>query len=302
MRTATVIVMATAWLVVLPGAATATTVYWTPAHELAPPPQYLSLDTTWGDLDGDEDVDVSSLRQFWNDAGCPGTPLWRSEARVLASCPNCIDPAATLGDLDADGDLDLVYGCSEPGLRMFWNVGTSHLPQWQQDLSMFDGGGGSHACPRLADLDADGDLDLVVVTSGGGTWLRQNVGTPQVPQWGAWQIIPIGQVTPTGSGAAGDLDGDGDLDLVTVSPEEPLRAWENVGTPQAWQFVENPAMLTGVNGPDLGGGGLALPDVDCDGDPDLLVCSWGLHAYLYLNERASGVAPTSWGTIKALYR
>jgi hypothetical protein len=186
---------------------------------------------------------------------------------------------------------------------MFWNVGTPQVPQWQQDFSMFASGGDTEPCPRLVDLDGDGDLDLVIVSTGGGTWFCENTGTPQAPQWitPSCRGIPLAVTPPLGSIAAGDLDGDGDLDLVTVSTEHSLRAWENVGTPQAWQFVENPAMLTGVSGPPSGLG-LALPDVDCDGDPDLLLADTYGHTYLYMNDSVSPVTPASWGIIKAWYR
>jgi len=304
-RTAIGVVMAAMSLLWSATAAGQSAVYWTSAHELAPPGQYMSYLTTWGDLDGDGDPDVSSMKQFWNDGTCPGTPTWRTEGSVLPDCANCTAPrTATLGDLDADGDLDLIYGCWQPGLRMFWNVGTPQVPQWQQDLSMFGSGGDTEACPRLADLDADGDLDLVIVSAGGGTWFCENTGTSQAPQWLAFSCrsMSLGVIPPTGSIAVGDLDGDGDLDLVTVSTEQSLRAWENVGTPQAWQFVENPAMLTGVSGPPFGGGGLALLDVDCDGDLDLLMRDWVGNAYLWLNERVSAAASASWGTIKAIFR
>ncbi|MBM3308389.1 MAG: VCBS repeat-containing protein [Candidatus Eisenbacteria bacterium] len=301
-RTAIGAVMVAMSLLWAATAAGQSVVYWTAAHELAPPGQYMSCLTTWGDLDGDGDPDVSSRRQHWNDGTCPGTPAWRTEASVLPDCANCTAPrTATLGDLDADGDLDLIYGCAQPGLRMFWNVGTPQVPQWQQDLSMFDSSGGNWTCPRLADLDGDGDLDLVNMNSGGWTWLRKNTGTPQTPQWGPWEGMGQGPIPPDGSIALGDLDGDGDLDLVTVSTEQSPRAWENVGTPQAWQFVENPAMLTGVNVPPPAWG-LALLDVDCDGDPDLLLSGFEGVVYLYLNDSVTSVTPTTWGTIKALYK
>jgi hypothetical protein len=301
-----VIVVATVWIPMTSGTAAANEVYWTAAHDLAP--QGFVDFMTWGDLDADGDDDICASFQYWNDGGCPGPPVWRSQSCVLPWFSGCSYRQSTLGDLDADGDLDLIHGCSEPVLYMFWNVGTPQAPQWQYAPSTFPGGPYGeyyHTVPRLADLDGDGDLDLIMLVgaAGGRVWFCENTGTPQVPQWGLpCEVIPMTPLPPVASIAVGDLDRDGDLDIIGCTSMTPLQCWENVGTPQDWQFVENPAMLGGVDEPAAGGWGIALPDVDCDGDPDLLVEGWRGPVYLYLNDSISSVTPTTWGTIKALYR
>jgi len=189
---------------------------------------------------------------------------------------------------------------------MVWNTGTPQDP-------LFEYGGAiagdplspSNSRAWLADIDADGDLDLLNNPSNSRVQLYENTGTPSSPFWVRRDYVP-GVLLNDGHGqlGLGDLDGDGDLDIVsgvpTVLPS--VQCWENVGTPQSPVFVENPAMLTGVDtsAPWLTMG-LALPDVDCDGDPDLIISAHPSF-YLYLNEQVTPARPASWGAIKALYR
>ena len=285
----------------------ATEVYWTPAHDLAP--QGILSSITWGDLDADGDDDVVRGGDFvcWNTGGCPGPPVWQVEVGVVPPLSNCSYRQTTLGDLDADGDLDLVYGCFQPQLHMFWNTGTPQMPAWHYDPAAFDSiEGASYAAPHLGDLDADGDLDLIISSGSHVAALFENAGTPQTPIWTPGQVL--GGVYLNGSNAVvalADLDGDSDLDMVGLTVSTPPQSWENTGGPGQWQFTENPAMLTGVDPPSGQWWGLALPDVDCDGDPDLLAIVYvqgGTQQLLWLNESAVAVRAASWTTIKALYR
>ena len=200
---------------------------------------------------------------------------------------------------------DSIYGCYECCyLQVVWNAGTPQTPLWQW------GGGapgnanvghGARAC--LGDLDADGDPDFVGTNFSGVIWGAMNNGTPQAPYWDSAASVPgIGTGDSSGKLALADLDGDGDLDIVGATSFGRLKCWENLGTPQTWSFAESPGMLTGITQPTNGIHGIALPDVDCDGDADLLVAGWSSLEYLYLNERITPVRPCTWGTIKAIYR
>lgn len=312
MRTA-IMTLAAAMLVT--GSPTATEVYWTPAHDLAPATGILDVPAAC-DLDRDRDNDVTVLgdcaavSQYWN-AGTPEVPSWQLDVTQFPGVVVCDYRAGDLGDLDSDGDADLVIGCYGGDLHTYWNDGTPDDPVWRHDPASLQGIVITpKPAPRLDDMDADGDLDMLVATDSQLFHVRyvENVGTPVNPQWvyrGWVQGITFTEVAYTCLGL-GDLDGDGDLDVVGSDDDPTVQCWENVGSPQSFQFVENPSMLIGVE--DIGpwpyiSFGLDLLDIDADGDPDLLIDGWG-RSYLYLNERTSSVEPRTWtwGAIKALYQ
>jgi hypothetical protein len=301
-RIAIAVMIMAASVLMVAGHGAATEVYWTPADELAP--DLTSGFLSWGDLDGDGDDDLClmSWKVYWN-TGCPGPPEWQMTDGGFPSI-GCTKQSTTLGDVDADGDLDLICACWECcSFRMTWNVGTPQVPAWQYGGAVAGNPNAySNARVWFGDLDADGDLDLVGNAPSGTVRLWENTGTPWAPWWVYVGVIPgITLGDSDANLAIGDLDGDGDLDIVGATPFSAVRCWENVGTPQAWSYAENPAMLAGVDPSITHVGGLALPDVDCDGDPDLLISTWE-EFRCYLNERITPVQLGSWGTIKAMYR
>jgi hypothetical protein len=310
MRTAAVFAI----LLVVAGSrlAAATDVYWIPAHHLAP--QGHSARFATADLDGDLDIDISMLllgpvHQYWN-VGTPQDPEWELDLTQFGEIISCSFRSGAFGDVDQDGDLDLLITCYSSDIEppwFYWNVGTPHDPVWEADPSVVDSIVVSYGAsePYLADVDGDGDLDLLAVISSGWVKHFENVGGPTAPVWehvGYLEGVTIGPGTEQ-TIAFGDVDRDGDLDLVGITWDSPPECWENVGTPQAYEFVENPSMLIGVDEPgEEGGQGIDLMDIDGDGDLDMLIAGGSLGNFLYLNEGFTPVEQTSWGTIKALFR
>jgi hypothetical protein len=134
---------------------------------------------------------------------------------------------------------------------------------------------GSEASPHFADIDHDGDFDAIVGNLHGEIRIYPNIGTPSKPEFGPAVAgsyglpdrVP-GRTQPT----LGDIDGDGDLDVLVRS-----QIYLNTGTATKPNF--GPAVV--------GGFGLSqydtylfvddahsLVDIDSDGDLDVVFGGW----------------------------
>jgi Ca2+-binding RTX toxin-like protein len=195
--------------------------------------------------------------------------------RFLASGPST--PAFV--DLDGDGDLDLVAGNFLGSLLAWRNTGSLAAPVFT-DITGTDNpfalvGVERYAAPAFVDLDADGDLDLVSGTEIGRILAWRNTGTTASPAFtaltGSDNPFAAIDVSTHSTPAFVDLDGDGDLDLVSGERDGYFLAWRNTGSPAAPAFTA----LGGTENPfdSLSAPGMSKPafvDLDNDGDLDLL--------------------------------
>src|SRR6185369_6652108 len=124
-----------------------------------------------------------------------------------------IGSGVALGDVDGDGWVD-IYFCRLEGDNVLYR----NLGNWKfEDVTVTAG----VACPNqfstgcaLADIDGDGDLDLLVNSLGGGTRAFLNDGKGQFTEMtGGWLVKGLGAT----SMALADVDGDGDLDLYVTN-------------------------------------------------------------------------------------
>ena len=175
----------------------------------------------------------------------------------------------TLGDLDGDGDLDLLTAnlsgppATSGTVSMRFNDGTGVFTGTQQVVV-----GLGTTCVVLGDVDGDGDLDFVSanyaavnnITSSVSVRLNDGTGT-----FSGTQNLNIG-ISSIGGVALGDLDGDGDLDLLAT-------AWYGIVAVR----LNNGSGVFSATGQNVlvegGPGNVVLGDLDNDGDLDFLSTS-----------------------------
>ncbi|MGH1362246.1 MAG: FG-GAP-like repeat-containing protein [Calditrichia bacterium] len=194
----------------------------------------LNYTSAFYDLDNSGTIDLllgkwqGNLTYYRND-GTPTNPNLNRLDEDLGGIDIGNDHAPTLADLDGDGDLDMISGEFSGNLNFFRNTGTATNPVFTlEDQNYLGLDVGSFSSPHLADLDNDGDADLLIGSDDQGLSLCRNYGTPQVPDFQLDPSFDLGFVHPDVHPTTGDLDNDGDLDLICGTDGGGIVFFENL--------------------------------------------------------------------------
>lgn len=178
------------------------------------------------DRDGIDDIAVLSADGSLSIFSVGETTVSRPAAGGAASPP-------VLADIDGDGFVEVLFG----GDSRVWVVRFNGIIQADTpvEIPIRDRAGSIAAPPLVADLDADGALDIVAAARTGTVYAVSASGTP-VP---GFPILATGGITT--SPLLDDLDGDGILELVAFTDAGSAHLWHLdridpalVGTAVAW--------------------------------------------------------------------
>ncbi len=254
--------------VTLPGIVLLTVLLASPANgQAAPTFEKRTVDANFdgmhaveaADLDGDGDIDlfgaamVASEIVWWENVdGVGGAWTRHLVADNFASARHVI-----AADLDGDGDLDLVGAAAVADAIVWWENTDGAAGAWTMHTVTDSFDFAMHV--RVADLDGDGDLDLVAAALKADAilWWENTDGVA-----GAWTEHTVDAAFDGARQVAlADLDGDGDIDILGAADiGDEMAWWENDGTASSWTKHVIDPNFDGAN---------SIHAIDLDGDGDL---------------------------------
>lgn len=215
--------------------------------------------------------------------------------RLIYTMQSTQGPAVAEGDLNGDGVSDLVIGGSKGvATQIMMGSADGSYRSMPEQVSLTALAPSEHVDIELFDADGDGDLDMylaaggsehtkfspfyydrLLLNDGSGRFITSN------------QNLPLeGLLVSTGAVAAGDLDGDGDLDLVVG---ERLKVGQ-YGAPTAAYVLRNDGSgrFTDASAdlaPDLASTGMVtdikIADLDGDDRPEIVIAGEYMDVQVY---------------------
>jgi hypothetical protein len=219
------------------------------------------------DVDDDGDLDVLSASQYdgkiaWYENNGASPPVWTAHTISTAA-----DGAHSVfaADVDGDGDMDVLSASSLDNKIAWYENNGASPPSWT--VRTISTAAANAMSVFAADVDGDGDIDALSASFDDNkiAWYENDGASP--PNWTARTI------TTSANGAqsvfAADVDGDGDIDVLSASAIDNKIAWyENNGaSPPTWTArTISTAAASALS--------VFAADVDGDGDIDALSASF----------------------------
>ena len=182
---------------------------------------------------------------------------------------------ATFADFDNDGWLDLFAIGGEGHGHLFRNRGDGTFTEVTSKAGIADVKGARKGI--FVDLDHDGDLDLLLVGTGGRTVYRNNLDGSFTEATASFGLAGGGDARDA---VFGDFDGDGRIDVFATSARGSDALFHNGGVQRFSEVTATSGLATRD-----GSGTAAVADYNNDGFFDLFVASTtAADAALWLNK------------------
>ncbi|MDZ4183240.1 MAG: VCBS repeat-containing protein, partial [Candidatus Cloacimonadaceae bacterium] len=217
----------------------------------------------FADIDGDGDQDfllgnTNTAPLYVKNIGSAAVPAFIIGENIMSNVTSLAAEMGICADIDGDGDLDLITG-GYTGLHLFLNTGSVTVPVFVEAPGFFAGlNVGSNPVPDLADVDNDGDLDMVLgLSEDGGVRIYLNTGNASAAIFSETAMQVIGDVGLYAYPVFCDLDADGDQDILVGRDSHGFVYYRNMGSPLIPNWQSYPDAFAGLgmqtywNSPDL---------------------------------------------------
>jgi hypothetical protein len=220
------------------------------------------------DIDGDGNIDAvsgasgaGSVR--WHENSLGDGSLWITHPVSVSSLSARSVHAA---DFDGDGDIDVLSGAEDTGaITWYRNVAGDGSAWGQQVIAVNQRTLSVHT----ADVDGDGDTDVLSASSDDDkvAWFENLEGNATT-----WLEHVVTQIADGAHSArTTDVDGDGDLDIISASFQDRTVSWHKNLSPDGtlWKEFRINVFFAGFTA-------VESADIDLDGDPDVFSASFSV--------------------------
>jgi hypothetical protein len=256
----------------------------------------------FADIDADNDFDLfvsvlydPTVRQSLMFYENNGTASIANHSLVTKDYLKTLDVGNTsipsFVDIDNDNDLDIILGSLNNPLgtiHFLKNIGTTTNPAFEYlDSSYFSITSDLSVSPTLADLDNDGDFDLIIGKFNGELLIYNNSGNPNNALFttGESLLDNNGDEIDVGTTAVPflfDIDNDFDNDLIIGAFNGKISLYKNSGTSSGYQFTLIPDYFETI---DVGDNSTPfIFDYDEDGNYDLFTGNRNGEFFYFQNE------------------
>jgi hypothetical protein len=176
------------------------------------------------------------------------------------------------GDVDGDGDTDIAVSTQDAGtgiVLMVNNGDNTFTPRRMTDASR------NSTWVEITDLDKDGDQDILgnhFAGSGGVLWYEQTYPLVFVEHLISYPMAH--------GGAAGDLDGDGDVDLAAAACGSSVAWFENDGTNSFTKHNLVSGLGCAVS--------VGFADINSDSLTDIIMVGWSANKIAWCENTGAG--------------